>query len=314
MQEESAKTSFSTVDVLRFGRSESVLAMIVAIDGPSYRPVGAVMRIFADGTRFGTLSSGCIEADLAIHALEALHTDTAQTIRYGRGSPFMDIQLPCGGGMEIVLIPRPDKEILGQVVEMLDNREAVRLHVDLLSGGLCISAGTVEPSREAEFSILYLPEPKFIVLGKGPEAATFSALTETLGYPNVLFSPDIDTLTMAGAASDRRILLNEPHLPHELQIDQWSAILLFFHDHDWEPPILLDALKSKAFFIGAQGSRRAQQAREFELKKAGANPFEISRVRGPIGLIPSVRDPRTLAISVLAEVLKVRAIPVLVEV
>ncbi|MFU1478401.1 XdhC family protein [Roseovarius sp. C7] len=83
-------------------------------------------------------------------------------------------------------------------------------------------------------------------------------------------------------------------------------MLLFFHDHDWEPPILMASLQSKAFYIGAQGSRRARQLRNLELQMAGATAEELQRIKGPIGLIPSVRDPRSLAVSVLAEVLKER--------
>lgn len=308
MLEQDTILSFSTVDVLRSGSVEGVLAMIVAVDGPSYRPLGAVMRFFADGTSVGTLSSGCIEADLALHASEALESAKACTVRYGRGSPYMDIQLPCGGGLEVILLPRPCEKTLSKAVMLLEARKAVSLGVDITSGALSISVGKQIRRTENEFYIHYMPEPKFIVLGKGPEAATFAALTETLGYPNILLSPDGDTLGMGGDAPDRRIHLSKPELPSGMVIDPWSAVLLFFHDHDWEPPILLEALQSRAFYIGAQGSQRARQQREIELEKAGATIEQLQRIRGPIGLIPSARDARTLAVSVLAEVLKERVV------
>ena len=75
-----------------------VLAIIAGIEGPSCRPMGAMMAVLADGTRRGTLLSGCIEADIALHAAQALSAGTPRLIRYGKGSPYVDIELPCGGG------------------------------------------------------------------------------------------------------------------------------------------------------------------------------------------------------------------------
>ena len=42
--------------------------------------------------------------------------------------------------------------------------------------------------------------------------------------------------------------------------------------------------------------------REQALEELGVNRKGIARIHGPIGLIPSARDSRTLAISVLSEV------------
>jgi len=78
---------------------------------------------------------------------------------------------------------------------------------------------------------------------------------------------------------------------------------LFFHDHDWEPPLLADALKTEAFYIGAQGSQRARDARLADLRAMDVPEEQLTRLTGPVGLIPSARDPGTLAVSVLAEVL-----------
>ena len=303
MPKQNFKPSFVTVDVFRRNAPDNVLAMITAVNGPSYRPVGAVMRLFSDGSTIGTLSSGCIESDLAGHALDALETKRAKIVRYGTGSPYMDIRLPCGGGMDIILIPRPDEKVLGELVQMLDSRQAARLHVDLVSGKLQCSGANEQYKSKNLFFINYRPEIKFIVFGNGPEAATFSSLAEIMGYPNVLCSSEVETLDAGGATSNSKILLTKSHVPKAIQIDQWSAVLLFFHDHDWEPEILMNVLNSKAFYIGAQGSHRAKKMRELELEAAGANYLQIDRVRGPIGLIPSARDPRTLAVSVLAEVL-----------
>uniref|UniRef100_UPI003567EA18 XdhC family protein n=1 Tax=Paracoccus seriniphilus TaxID=184748 RepID=UPI003567EA18 len=89
-------------------------------------------------------------------------------------------------------------------------------------------------------------------------------------------------------------------------IDDFTAIVLFFHDHHRETSILEMALESPAFWIGAQGSRLSQQRRLDSLRARDIAEAQLSRIHGPIGLIPQARDARTLAISVLAEIASAR--------
>ena len=65
-----------------------------------------------------------------------------------------------------------------------------------------------------------------------------------------------------------------------------------------------DALRSPAFYVGALGSRQTHQRRLEALHELGAGPEDIARLKGPIGLFAS-HDPRSLAVSALAEIIKV---------
>ena len=76
--------------------------------------------------------------------------------------------------------------------------------------------------------------------------------------------------------------------------------------------LLRHLLARPAFYIGAQGSRATQASRLRQLAEMGVAPELRERVRGPIGLIPSSRDPKLLAISVLAEVVMMAGDQVLV--
>jgi xanthine dehydrogenase accessory factor len=155
------------------------------------------------------------------------------------------------------------------------------------------------------FSIAIDPEIRFFIFGKGPETATFAGLVQAAGYPNLVLSPDAETLDAVAAAGCTTRHLTHAHCPAGLGIDGRSAVVLFFHDHDWEPPILAEALTTDAFYVGAQGSMRAAEMRRMELIRLGVSDDAIAELRGPIGLVPSVRDARKLAVSVLAEVLSV---------
>ena len=297
--------SLDPIDALLSRQGDCVLALITEIDGPSYRPLGATMAIFDDRQRVGTLSSGCIEADIAFHALEALANNETKKVRYGRGSPFIDIKLPCGGGLEILLIPRPDRTVLNQIAEKRHARVACTLCIEPESGTLSLRQLSGTGYDNGLFNICFLPPIRFLVFGKGPEAGTFAALVQSAGYPNILLSPDNETLDHGKAMGCETRHLTTSHFPANLEVDARTAVVLFFHDHEWEPPILEHALSGPAFYIGAQGSVRARDLRNMELEAAGIDNKTLSRLRGPIGLIPSVRDGRTLAVSVLAEILAV---------
>jgi len=77
-----------------------------------------------------------------------------------------------------------------------------------------------------------------------------------------------------------------------------------FHDHDWEGALLKQALGGEAFYIGAMGSERTHASRKDMLGLRGLAANDIARIRGPIGIIPSMRDANLLALSTLAELVK----------
>ena len=288
---------------------QGVLAVIVGVEGPSYRPLGALMALFADGTRVGSLSSGCIEADLILHARDCAQHGRPVRLRYGRGSPFKDIVLPCGGGLEILLVPAPDPAVLGSLDQLRHARKPAALVIAATSGAIELAKPRPTGWEDDNFVVLIEPEIAFFVFGKGPEASTFAALAQSAGFDNLLLSPDRETLELAKAAGCATRHLRQMHFPEDLPADARSAVVLFFHDHEWEPPILAGALKTPAFYIGAQGSQRARDLRHMELTALGASEGDIGRLKGPIGLVRSARDARTLAVSVLAEVLEAANAP-----
>lgn len=279
-------------------RNDAALAIITGVEGPSYRPIGAMMAVLPEGTRVGMLSSGCIDSDVALHAREAMADGTPRRLRYGAGSPFRDIELPCGGGLDILVMPRPDRAVLRRAVQARIMRQPFALSIDA-EGGL--HGGPWDTvSMPGAFHLTLTPDVRFLVFGRGPEAATFAAMVKSAGWPVEGYSPDPESLMGSGAPVTP---LTMPAIPAGVTVDPWTAIILFFHDHDWEPPILRDALATPAFYIGALGSQRARSTRSARMRELGVSEADIARSRGPVGLVPSARDPRTLAASVLAEIL-----------
>ena len=109
----------------------------------------------------------------------------------------------------------------------------------------------------------------------------------------------LDRAAACGAAAHQL----KTHGPSDaLVADAWTAIVCLFHDHDWEGPLLAQALGTPAFYVGAMGSRKTHAARLEGLRALGVAEADAARIVSPIGLIPSSRDPETLALSTLCQV------------
>lgn len=272
-----------------------VIALITGVEGPHYRSPGTFMAFPAQGGSVGQLSSGCIEADLAIHAAQVAHDGRTRRLRYGAGSPFIDLVLPCGGGLDVALTPVGPAPI-ARALAARAARQDFTLGIDL-------DSGAVVPGGPG-FQLRLKPATRFMVWGAGVEAVRFAALARAAGYPAQLTTHDEATADAARAQGLSPLRDATPASgAAPLDADPWTAVTLFYHDHDREPPVLARALASPAFYVGAQGSLRSHRARVQALREMGVADADIARLRGPIGLIPSARDPQVLAVSVLAEIL-----------
>lgn len=259
------------------------LCTLVGIEGSFSRRVGAQIAIAPDGGAIGSLSDGCLERQIASDTHAILVAGSGPTLlRYGRGSPLIDFRLPCGGGLDILIDPAPDRAALSQAADLLANRQAASVALPLPDGA--------PPSLLARRA--YVPRLRTLLFGEGPEYSAFAALAATMGA-------DVEGHSRAGAGTQG---LSLGQVPPGIAADPWTAILLLFHDHEWERALLDWALTTPAFFIGAQGGGPAREDRKAMLRREGVDDSLIARIRSPIGLIARARDPEVLALSVLAEI------------
>lgn len=245
------------------------LCTVVGIEGSFSRRLGAQLPVLPDGSTVGDLADGCLESQLA--------TDMAQyvdrrVVRYGRGSRKIDFRLPCGGGLDILIDPSPDRSACRSALRALGSRRPVRLP---------FSCG------EHRLYRTYLPSLKLVVLGEGPELDAMAALGSATKVDVDVYSRD-----------DLRL----GHEARHVRYDPWTACLLLFHDHEWELALLQQALASEAFYIGAQGGEKARSDRALALAARGVPEEQIARMTSPIGLLPACKSPRTLALSALSEI------------
>jgi xanthine dehydrogenase accessory factor len=85
-----------------------------------------------------------------------------------------------------------------------------------------------------------------------------------------------------------------------------DAICVLTHDHKFDVPAIAAALKTRAGYLGAMGSRRTHEGRTARLVDAGVAPEDVARVMSPIGLDIGARTPEETAISICAEIIALR--------
>lgn len=285
------------LDVLRFLTARQAagyscaLVMLTGVDGGAVRAPGALMAVTGVGETCGYVSGGCIDADVALQAQTAINAGKPLRLRYGEGSPFMDIRLPCGGAIELCIVPFPPMPDIKRVVRALENRRPASF------------ALTVENET---FTAEYRPKLRLRIAGRGADPLALARLTLAGGMDAELWSADEACLDSAAQIEGLAVAsLSLPSTLPEISDDNATAFVLMMHDQDWETALLGQALAGNAFYVGAVGSMRAHEARSTLLLEQGASAEDIRRIHGPAGLVPSLRDASMLGVSVLAEIVAV---------
>ena len=90
-------------------------------------------------------------------------------------------------------------------------------------------------------------------------------------------------------------------------LDVSTAVVTLTHDPKLDDPALEAALKSDAFYVGALGSRRTHAKRKERLAEAGITDEQFARIHGPVGLNIGAKSPAEIAVSILGQIIEVRA-------
>ncbi len=271
------------------------LVTLVKIEGSSPRPLGAQMAVSESGEWAGYLSGGCIERAVVAEAISAMEEGRNRRVRYGRGSKYLDIQLPCGSAIELVFDVQIAESDLAAVHTSVNRRQSASLFIP----------GDIADFPAEVMIRKYYPLRRLIVAGVGPATLQLVRVAEFSGFETVLYSPDSGTRHEAAAAGIPAFAIHSTTDVPDFQADENSAIVFLFHDHEWERKLIPEALKTDAFYIGALGSRRTHRQRMEILEKLGIDPVQLGRVRGPAGIFSGAKSAPEVAMSILAEVLQI---------
>lgn len=278
------------------------LATLVAVDGSAPRDVAAQMLVTAD-EHWGFLSGGCIEDDVARHAREAMVTRAPRLLRYGEGSPWIDIRLACGSGISVLVEPvTADEPAVAALIEGWHQRSPVMWSSDGTTRRAEAAGEAPAPDHwdGTRYTRLFAPCPRLVLVGEDGAALAAATLALGMGWQVALITPGgPEAPPFPGIAYHRS---DPAQALAAIGIDRWTAIAVLSHDREDDERALAAALNSNACYVGAIGARARLDQRLARLRAHGVAEPALAQLRAPIGLYGFGKAPREVALSLVAEV------------
>jgi xanthine dehydrogenase accessory factor len=288
------------------------IATVVATRRSAPRPVGSKLAVSEKGELAGSVSGGCVESDVVLAAQEVLAGGRPRLLTYGITDEMaFGVGLPCGGEIDVFLEELGDEErqevtltvIAGEGVGVrLDDPELAR------AARRRGRSQVFELGERAVFADLEAQPPRLFVYGAVDTAEALCRLAKELGWRTVVADArkSFATRERIPNADELLDLWPDEALAH-VQPDVDTAVLVLTHDDKFDLPLLEAVLRTDAFYVGALGSRRNQERRRALLLERGVEEDDLDRIAGPAGLDIGADSPAETALSMLAEILALRA-------
>lgn len=305
----------------------------------------AKMVVAADGRRWGTIGGGCVEADVTRQALEVAGSRQPTFVTHTLNADLAgDLGLSCGGTAEFFLEPVIASGEMVRVYEVAARAITDRCPATVLTAldwGAGPRKAVVLSGEDAGESVIvgrvddapvdriigdtrtvahfdhetgYLAEPllrmpRAVIFGAGHVGVEIARLAAGVGFHVVVID-------------DREEFANRDRLPwaNEIVVDDFRAVLERFQldeddyvlattrGHSFDAQVVERTAGSRARYVGMLGSRRKRAVIMRALEEAGVPLEDLRRVITPIGVDIGADTPAEIAVSVVAELIKVRRI------
>lgn len=285
-------------DWARAGHGVAV-ATVISTWGSAPRREGSHLAVRADGLFEGSVSGGCVEADVILAAQDLIAAGAGHAVlEYGVADTVAwTAGLACGGRISILVQRLADDALPPALVEHVLAQTAAG-HMATLSSDP--ATGRATAGEDGPFVRRYPPPRRLFIIGAVHIAQALVPLAHGLGVaatvidPRGLFAADE---RFAGLALDRR-------WPDEALaglLNPASAVVALTHDPKIDDVALAAALRSPAYYVAALGSRKNHAGRLERLAAQGFADADLARVHGPAGLAIGAIGPAEIALSIAAQ-------------
>ena len=334
------------LDLWQSQGEEIALATVVQIRRSAPRPPGARLCVTRGGRMSGSVSGGCVEADVFERAMLILDSRNPEVVNYGIADELgFEVGLSCGGSIDILIEPfvlddewvvlrrsveqqkpvayaiglapapllgrkltRPiEGQPVGSISPSLDSRIAEESDQLLQTGGTKVVTLPWQGEEAQVFVEVFRPSPRLLIVGATHAAISLCRLATEVGFEVTVIDVRRALATRERFPDANRIIHAWPEEAlAQVPLDSYSSLVVLTHDPKFDVPALACALGSQARYIGAQGGRVTHEGRKQQLREQGFSDVDMARIRSPIGLDIGSRTPAELAVSILAEVLAVQ--------
>jgi len=289
-----------------------LLVTVVRTWGSSPRPEGSMLAICEDGSVVGSVSGGCIEDDLIDRVRQlGIEQTRPETMKYGISADEAHrFGLPCGGTIELVLEPLTRASGIDELCRRVIAGQLVARSLDMASGTAKLAPAHSTDGVDFDgrrLLTVHGPRYRMLVIGAGQLSSYLCQIALGLDYQVTVCDPreeytdswHVPGATLVRSMPDDAVL--------DMKLDERCAVIALTHDPKLDDLALMEAVKTRAFYVGALGSRRNNAARRARLETHfDLNKDELGRLRGPVGIYIGSRTPPEIAVSILAEVTAVK--------
>jgi xanthine dehydrogenase accessory factor len=324
---ESPKDTLSTARRWLDEFEQVALATVVSTWGSSPVPVGGQLAVGPNGQFEGTVSGGCVEVEVITEAADVLIRDQPKLLEFGVTEDVAwRAGLPCGGAISIYIEPlqlERDASYLDKILAALGARASLAVLTTLATGerrlfeppgpmpaeiASCLHLGEsrlLDLGAGQAFLHVLTPPVRLAVVGATHIGQVLADLATRIGYDVAI----IDPRTAFANAERIGVIMALTDWPEislgALGLDSRTAVVTLTHAAALDDEALSAALRSDCLYIGAVGSKKTHAKRLERLRAAGFSGAELARIRAPVGLAIGAKGPAEIAVSILAEIVKV---------
>jgi xanthine dehydrogenase accessory factor len=288
-----------------------LLVTVVKTWGSSPRPEGALLAVREDGLVVGSVSGGCIEDDIVDRTRrEGQRATKCEVVTYGvSADEARRFGLPCGGTIQLVLEPLTRESGIRALLREVATGLLVARRLDVASGFATLHPAQPNDGLTFDGKVLrtiHGPRYRMLVIGASQLSKYLAQIAVGLGYDVTICDPREEYTETWDVPGVRLVRTMPDDTVHSMRPDERLAIVALTHDPKLDDLALMEALRSRAFYVGAIGSRANNEKRRERLREFDLGDAEIARLHGPIGLYIGSRTPPEIAISILAEITAIK--------
>ncbi len=166
---------------------------------------------------------------------------------------------------------------------------------------------TVDSGGQKIFLHVYVPPPRLIIVGAVHIAQALAPMASLMDFDVTVIDPRRSFATDSRFPGVKVMQDWADEAMEKIGLDRSTAVVTLTHDPKLDDPALEYALKSDVFYVGSLGSKRTHAKRKERLTEAGITEEQFSRVHGPVGLNIGAKSPAEIAVSILGQIVEVRA-------
>jgi len=292
-----------------------VLATLVKAEGSSYRRPGARALLDANGGKVGSISGGCLEDDVVLHARAVLATGISKTVVYDtteENDLVWGVGLGCHGIVRVFLerltvFPEWAATVAQNQVHRRDTTLAVRYGAtspDDRRTAVALPSDLAESGKGLLVEVIP-PVISLNIFGAGDDARPLVLLAKEMGWDVSVIDPRSAYATVGRfPLADRVIHASTDKAAAAVRCDSQTASVIMTHHYVHDLPLLRALLPSPSFYLGLLGPKKRSEKLLHDLGASGTvvSNEERARLHSPVGLDLGGDSPESVALAVVAEI------------